>query len=607
MANKFEEKDFNKDGLNLNVWKSIAVLFKPQARFMVILTLLQLFLALGDAFTPVFSSLIIDNFANGKRSINELLIFITIFLSFIILIAFFNYLFFKIAGRCEMDFAFDLRQKCLHKLHSLSFSYFDVTPTGWLMARMTGDISRLAEIITWSFMDITWGIAMMILSLIIMFKTNVILTLLVCSVVPVLAFVTLYFQKHLLKNYRLVRKANSKITNSFNEGINGALTTKTLVLENQTYDDFCSETADMYRVSKKALDFSSIYRPLVWFISSMGLVLVIWYGADLGAKEIISFGTLVMFSQYAMQFYEPVRMLANIMSEFQMAQAAGERIVNLLETEPTIKDKQEVVKKYGTTFEPNYSNFDSITGEVEFKNVSFYYQKEVSTLKNFNLKVKAGQTIALVGETGSGKSTIVNLLCRFYEPVSGQILIDGIDYRERSIAWLHSNIGYVLQAPHLFSGTIKENILYGSLNATDDDVIAAAKLVNAHDFIMKFEHGYDTEVGEGGSRLSTGQKQLISFARAIIANPAIFILDEATASIDTETEKKLQSAIDNVLKNRTAFVVAHRLSTIVNADRILVIDKGKIIEDGNHETLMKHHGHYYHLYINQFRNEASFN
>lgn len=606
MANKFEEKDFSQDGLNMAVWKKIARLFSSQSKMMVKLIIIQIALAFSDAVVPVFSRLIIDNFAYNQRPFVDLLMFVGFFFIFILIFGYLNYTFFKNAGKVEMDFSFELRKKCLDKLHSLSFSYYDVTPIGWLMARMTGDISRLAEIISWSFTDISWGLAMMALSLVIMFKTNLQLTLLVLVVVPFLAAISIYFQKHLLMNYRKVRKANSKITNSFNEGINGSKTIKTLVLEDKTFSEFKEETSEMFHVSKRAADFSSIFRPLVWFISSMGLVFIIWYGGDLASKNIISFGTLMMFSQYAMQFYEPVRMFASIISEFQMAQAAGERIINLLETEPSIVDRPDVIAKYGTVFEPKFKNFEPIKGDISFKNIDFYYREDIPTLTNFNLDVKAGQTIALVGETGGGKSTIVNLLCRFYEPKNGQVLIDGIDYRERSIGWLHSNIGYVLQSPHLFSGTIAENIRFGKLDASDEQVIAAAKLVNAHEFIMNFEDGYNTEVGEGGSRLSTGQKQLISFSRAIIANPAIFVLDEATASIDTETEKKLQNAIQNVLKGRTAFIVAHRLSTIVNSDRIIVISKGKIVEDGNHQSLMALKGAYYHLYTNQFRDEANF-
>ena len=286
-----------------------------------------------------------------------------------------------------------------------------------------------------------------------------------------------------------------------------------------------------------------------------------------------------------------------------MAQASGERIVYLLESEPSIVDSDEVIEKYGTIFEPKTENYEDIKGDVEFKNICFKYENGQEVLKYFNLKVEAGKTIAIVGETGAGKSTIVNLLCRFYEPTSGELLIDGVDYRKRSLGWLHSKLGYVLQAPHLFEGTIEENIRYGNLSATREEIIEAAKLVNADEFIQSFKDGYDTKVGEGGNRLSTGQKQLISFARAVLAKPSIFILDEATSSIDTETEKIIQYGIENIMKGKTSFVIAHRLSTIVNADRIIVISKGEKIEDGNHESLMRQKGTYYKLFTNQFNED----
>lgn len=600
MAAKFEEKEFS-DGFNLKTWKSIAKLFKPQSKYLIILIIFQIIIALSEVILPILNKVGIDIFTSNKIDDNNFIVYIILYFAIIIITGIINYIYFYFSGKVEMNFAYDLRDKCFKKLHSLSFAYFDKTPTGWLMARMTSDISRLAEIIAWSMVDLAWGIPLMLFTCIVMFMTNVKLALLVLSVVPLLAMLSFYFQKQLLKSYRKVRKANSKITNSFNESISGAKTIKTLHLETYNHQEFNHEIDYMCEVSVRAAKLGATFRPLVQFISSLAIALIIWYGSDLAMRDIIGFGTLMMFIQYAGQFYEPVRMVAVIMSEFQMAQASAERIIHLLNEEPTISDKEEVIKKYGTTFKPNINNYENIKGDIEFKNVSFSYINNEMILKDFNLKVKAGQTIALVGETGSGKSTIVNLLCRFYEPTSGQILIDGIDYKDRSNAWLHSKLGYVLQAPHLFSGSIVDNIRFGRLDASDDEVYEAAKLVRADEFINNFSDGYNTDVGEGGSRLSTGQKQLISFARAVLANPSIFILDEATSSIDTETEKIIQYAIDNIMKDKTAFVVAHRLSTIVNADRILVINKGQIIEDGNHYELMKLGGYYHDLYTNQFK------
>ena len=312
-----------------------------------------------------------------------------------------------------------------------------------------------------------------------------------------------------------------------------------------------------------------------------------------------------MFVQYITEFFDPIRQLARIISDLQMAQAAGERVLSLLDTDSDIADSEEVIAKYGDIMHPKKENYESIEGNVSFKHVKFYYNPNEIILDDFNLDVHNKQTIALVGETGSGKSTIINLLCRFYEPVEGSIEIDGVDYRKRSIGYLHDNIGYVLQAPHLFSGSIKDNILYGNTNATMEDVKEVCHMLNADSFIEKMENGYDSEVGEQGNLLSTGQKQLISFARALVRKPKIFVLDEATSSIDTQTEAIIQYAIDNIMKQHTCFIVAHRLSTIVNADRILVISKGKIIESGNHMQLMKLKGQYYRLYTNQFNEDIA--
>ena len=429
------------------------------------------------------------------------------------------------------------------------------------------------------------------------------MALLILMVIPVLWYISVYFRTRILKTYRDVRKVNSKITGAFSEGISGAKTTKTMAIEDLNLEEFKALTGDMRQRSIKAAVLSAIFMPLVTglgAISTAGILVVGGHQVLLGA---IQFGTLMLFTQYATQFFEPLRQIARLLAELQMAQASAERVLSLINSEADIVDKPHVIEKYGTILHPKKENYPLMEGEVEFRDITFHYNPQEPVLQQFNLKVKKGQTVALVGETGSGKSTIVNLLCRFYQPVEGQILIDGVDITERSIGWLHSNLGYVLQAPHLFSGTVTENIRYGRLEASDEEVEAAAKMVNAHNFIMKLEQGYASDVGEGGSRLSTGEKQLISFARAVLADPAIFVLDEATSSIDTETEQIIQHAIDTLLVNRTSFVIAHRLSTIVSADIILVIKKGKIVEQGTHGELLKLQGSYYRLYTNQFQED----
>jgi ATP-binding cassette subfamily B protein len=511
--------------------------------------------------------------------------------------------FIAIAGRIEMELTYDIREEAFDKLQKLSLSYYDKTQNGWIMARMTSDIRRLGEVISWGIVDVVWGTTMMLIISIFMLVSNWRLALYTLAVIPILIIVSIYFQRIILKAYRIVRKINSKITGSFSEGISGAKTTKTLVAEEKNLNNFKELTGDMKTHSIRAAVFSAMFLPIVLSLSSIGIALILWKGGEGVIAGSVTYGVLVLFISYATQFFEPVREVARVLAQFQQAQASAERVLSLIDIDPDVKDGKEILDIYGDILEPKKENWEPIEGNISFEDVTFYYNEKERILENFNLEVKKGQTIALVGETGSGKSTIVNLICRFYEPVDGKIKIDGIDYKKRSINWLHENIGYVLQSPHLFSGTIKENLMYGKLDATDEEVVEAAKIVNAHDFIMELPNKYETQVGEGGGKLSTGEKQLISFGRAIIRNPSIFVLDEATSSIDTETERKIQSALERILKDRTSFIIAHRLSTIVNADRILVISKGKIIEEGNHNQLIRKKGYYYNLYSNQFKKE----
>ena len=601
--NELQEQEFTTK-INISTWKKLIPYLKPFKKQIIIATIAVVLIAVVDVLFPLMYKWVIDDYIAYGR-VEELKIFGLVFLGIACIQAGLIFTFIKFAGTIEVELSYSLRKAAFEKLQSLSFSYYNKTPVGWIMARLTSDAKRLSEIISWGLIDLSWGFMMMIAITTVMFIVNAKLALITLSVVPVLIIISIIFRQFLLRLFRDVRKVNSKITGSFNEGITGAKTSKTLVLEDKNLSEFEGLCGTMRKKSIRAAVVSSLYMPIVLMIGFVGTALVIYHGGNAHYNLIIPFGTLYLFITLSTQFFDPILQLARILAELQQAQASAERIIALLDTEPEIIDREDVIAQYGDFLNHKKDNWESIKGNISFKDVSFKYTDGEAILDNFNLDVKQGENIALVGETGAGKSTIVNLICRFFEPTKGSILIDGKDYRDRSVGWLHSNLGYVLQSPHLFSGTIMENIRYGKLEASDEEVIAAAKLVDAHDFIMSFEQGYQTDVGEGGGRLSTGQKQLISFARAVLADPAIFILDEATSSIDTETERKIQHAIQKVLEGRTSFIIAHRLSTITSSDKILVIKDGKIFEQGTHQELLKERGYYYRLYTNQFIEEQT--
>ena len=598
MNNK--EKSFKKN-IDIKLWKEIILYSIPYKKLIMALSAVMLLVAGIDAILPLLTRYAIDNYI-VTENLDGLYGFSLIYFIIIIVQGINIFALIYFAGKLETEMAASIREKAFTSLQELSLSFYNQKPVGWLIARLTSDVHKLSSIISWGIVDFVWGFAMMFSIVFIMLRLNFRLALITLIVLPVLLIISIYFQKKILKEFRLVRKINSKITGAFNEGISGAKTSKTLVIEDRNCEEFSDLTGKMARSSIRAAIFSSLFLPSVLVLSSIGTGLALWQGGNAVIQGAITYGTLVAFISYTVQFFEPVRELARVFAELQSAQAAAERIISLINTDSEIIDSEEVIERYGTILQPKKENWPDIKGDIEFKNVDFKYNDNEEVLNNFNLKASAGQKIALVGETGSGKSTIVNLLCRFYEPVNGEVNIDGIEYKNHSQSWLQSNIGYVLQDPHLFSGTIKENIRYGFEEATDEEIKKAADLVQATEFISQLPDGFDTEVGEGGDLLSTGEKQLISFARAIISNPAIFILDEATSSIDTEMELVIQKTINNVLRNRTSFIIAHRLSTIKNADKIIVLKNGEIIESGNHYQLIDRKGYYYDLYQNQFYN-----
>lgn len=599
----FDEHEIETQKIKLSVWKKVVKIMIKRKKPLILLIISLLFLAMLDIIYPLMNSYAIKTFFSDTPDYTYKWYFIGGYFLLAIAFGFVVFSFIKAAGTLEVEIAYTLRKEAFEKLQILSFNYFDKTPAGWIVSRLTSDSRRLSSILSWGLVSGVWGSTAMVGSLIVMFFVKWQLALIMIVLIPVLFLISMFFRKRILKSYREVRKTNSQITASYNEGIMGNKTSKTLVLEKYNYLEFHDLTDTMKQKSIRAIFYSSIFFPILLVVSYGAIVAILGIGGDLVLNNFMDVATLYLFVTYTLQFFDPIISLANILAELQQAQAAAERVVGLIEEVPQIKDSPETTSVYGNILHPITENYLEIKGAVSFKDVTFSYVEDEIVLKNFNLEVKQGESVALVGSTGSGKSTIVNLVCRFYEPTTGEILIDGKNYQDISIGNLRSNLGYVLQTPHLFNLSVLDNIRYGKKDATVEEVMAVSKAVGADEFIQKMENGYDTLVGEEGALLSAGERQLISFARALLVNPKILVLDEATSSIDTETEKAILNAIEKVMAGRTSFIVAHRLSTIRNVDKILVIDKGEIIESGSHQELIALQGNYYNLYKNQFIDE----
>lgn len=600
----YDEQEYSK-ALDLKIWKNIFPYLKPYRHILLKVCALNLFCALVDILLPLFQRYAINHYIEAHTT-KGLVFFALTYAAAILLQSISVILFTRGSMRIEMNLGRDLKRACFVHLQSLSFSYYNVTPVGYILTRVMTDTNRISNLVAWNSLDILWSTVYVLGVFAAMFLLNVKLALIVIFVVPAIALLTYYFQNHILNWNRKVRKTNSRITSAYNEGIMGAKTSKTLVIEEKNYRDFTDITQEMKMSSVRAARLSAVFISLVLLMSSIATAVVLERGGTMVLQNTMLLGTLSAFTAYAVGIFEPIQQIASNFSEVISVQTNIERVTGLLDKQPEIVDSPEVVEKYGDTFHPNFKNWESLKGDIEFRDVNFRYPDgNEDVLSHFSLKIPAGTTVAIVGETGAGKSTLVNLICRFFEPTSGKILIDGRDYRERSQLWLHSNIGYVLQSPHLFSGSVMENIRYGKLTATDEDVKRAAEAVSADTVVKKLENGYESSVGEGGDRLSTGEKQLVSFARAVLADPRIFILDEATSSIDTQTEQLIQAAISHLLKKRTSFLIAHRLSTIRHADLILVVKNGKIVEQGQHKDLLQKKGYYHTLYSRQFADESA--
>lgn len=585
----FEEEEFTTQFTGKTTYR-IAQLAKPHWKWVLGFILMITLVSVLDSYFTFLSSRIIDEAILGE-DISALKNIITQYGLLIVVQAAGVFGFIYLAGILGERIRYDLRKSMFIHLQELSLSYYNVTPVGWIMSRVTSDSERVAELVTWGFLDVTWGIMNIATAAIFMLLINWQLALIVFLAIPVLIIVAVQFKKKVIVEFREVRKINSKITGAYNETITGVRVIKAFGREDRNMQEFDDLTSDMYRAGYRAAWLSALFLPIVMLISSFAVGAIIWFGGYQTQIGNMTIGGIQAFVTYVVFMIWPVQEMARVYAELQRAIASAERIFSLVDAVPEISDK------------PGAIDPGTIQGDIVFDNVNFYYEEDKPVLQSFDLVVKRGETIALVGPTGGGKSTIVNLLCRFFEPKDGAIYIGEHNYEDYSLQLIQSRIGVVLQTPHLFSGTISDNIRYGKLDATNEEIGAAAQLAGAHEFIMNLSNGYDEEVGEGGNLLSVGQKQLISLARAVLREPEIFIMDEATSSVDTITEALIQKGMENLMEGRTSFIIAHRLSTIKKADRILVIKDGVIIEDGSHPELLRNRGHYYRLYTSQFRTE----
>jgi ATP-binding cassette subfamily B protein len=586
---ELEEEDHTSQ-LTYPTFQRIITLLKPHSRWTYGFLLAAAATAGLDAlFTYINRAMIDQGIAN--HSVPILLKYATYYGCLQIVQAGLVFGLIYLAGILGERIQYDLRRSVFNHLQELSLSYYSRNAVGRLMARVTSDTGRVSNLMTWGLLDVTWAVVSVIFSVMFMLLINWKLALMVFIIIPILVIIAVNFRKKILLEFRKSRLVNSKITGEYNQNIQGVRVVKALGREDENLREFSVLTDSMFNASYRAAWLSALFLPTVQIVSAFALGVIVWYGGMQSQVHGFSVGNIHAFVSYLTFMIWPVQDLARVYAEMQQSIASAERIFKLIDTPPEITDL------------PGAIPAETIHGEIEFENVDFHYEDTAPVLSDFSLKVRPGEVIALVGPTGGGKTTIVNLLCRFYEPKKGVIRINGRDYTDLTMQSIHSRVGIVLQTPHLFSGSIRENIRYGRLNATDAEVEDAARVAGAHDFISNLEKGYEQEVGEGGNLLSVGQKQIISLARAVLARPEIFIMDEATSSVDTLTEAIIQKGMEALMKGCTSFIIAHRLSTIRRADRIVVIDGGHIIETGTHAELLKLRGHYYRLYTQQFKFE----